>query len=133
LKPGKQTFVYFGGVNCSCDDYLNGELLGRHEGGFTPFQFEVTGRIRTGVQQTDPPGKQFAHTGWNTGIGFRLVNLWPWILIDFRSPFECPIAEKWNGAGLSEKGERNKASYVMKDFCDRGKGKLVAPLYYRVI
>lgn len=48
VKAGKRNFLYFGGVNYRADVYLNGELLGRHEGGFTPFQFEVTGKIKTG-------------------------------------------------------------------------------------
>jgi beta-glucuronidase len=43
-----RTFVYFGAVNYRARVYLNGEALGEHEGGFTPFQFEVTKRLREG-------------------------------------------------------------------------------------
>jgi Beta-galactosidase/beta-glucuronidase len=39
-------FVYFGGANYLSDVYLNGEKLGRHEGGFTPFNFEITKLVR---------------------------------------------------------------------------------------
>jgi len=39
-------FVHFGAANYQADVYLNGEPLGRHEGGFTPFEFEITGRVR---------------------------------------------------------------------------------------
>lgn len=39
-------FVYFGGANYLADVYLNGEKLGRHEGGFTPFNFEITSLVR---------------------------------------------------------------------------------------
>jgi beta-glucuronidase len=39
-------FIYFGAANYVADVYLNGEKLGRHEGGFTPFNFEVTNLIR---------------------------------------------------------------------------------------
>jgi beta-glucuronidase len=35
-------FVYFGAVNYEADVYLNGHKLGRHQGGFTPFTFEIT-------------------------------------------------------------------------------------------
>src|SRR5207253_9070479 len=37
---------HFGAANYQADVYLNGEALGRHEGGFTPFDFEITGRVR---------------------------------------------------------------------------------------
>ena len=47
-KPGQRQFIHFGAVNYAAKVYLNGRLLGTHEGGFTPFQFEVTGRLRAG-------------------------------------------------------------------------------------
>src|SRR5207253_10128626 len=39
-------FVYFGAANNLADVYLNGQKLGRHEGGFTPFNFEITNLVR---------------------------------------------------------------------------------------
>ncbi len=42
----KREFLYFGAVNYQCDVYFNNEYLGSHEGGFTPFQFEITGRLK---------------------------------------------------------------------------------------
>jgi beta-glucuronidase len=45
-KPNTRLFVYFGAANYLADVYLNGEKIGRHEGGFTPFNFEVTNLIR---------------------------------------------------------------------------------------
>lgn len=44
-------FVYFGAVNYMADVFLNGQKLGSHEGGFTPFQFEVTGILKNGVNK----------------------------------------------------------------------------------
>jgi len=38
--------LYFGAVNYRADVYLNGEKLGTHIGGFTPFYFEITGRLK---------------------------------------------------------------------------------------
>lgn len=37
-----RVFVYFEAVNYQADVYLNGKKLGKHIGGFTPFNFEVT-------------------------------------------------------------------------------------------
>ena len=39
-------FIYFGAANYLADVYLNGEKIGRHEGGFTPFNFEITKLVR---------------------------------------------------------------------------------------
>jgi len=38
---GSKVYLYFGAVNYRADVYLNGHKLGQHEGGFTPFNFEV--------------------------------------------------------------------------------------------
>ncbi|WP_210519254.1 glycoside hydrolase family 2 protein [Hymenobacter terricola] len=47
LKPaaGKRYFLYFGAINYEAHIYLNGKKLGMHQGGFTPVQFEVTGKL----------------------------------------------------------------------------------------
>ncbi|OGU47830.1 MAG: beta-glucuronidase [Ignavibacteria bacterium GWB2_36_8] len=42
LTSGKRLFVYFGAANYKAIIYLNGTKLGEHEGGFTPFNFEIT-------------------------------------------------------------------------------------------
>jgi len=47
-KPDKRVFIHFGAVNYRADIYLNGKYLGSHEGGFTPFQFEITDEIQNG-------------------------------------------------------------------------------------
>ena len=41
-KKGHAVFLQFGAVNYQAIVYLNGEKLGKHEGGFTPFSFEIT-------------------------------------------------------------------------------------------
>jgi beta-glucuronidase len=45
-KPDTRLFVYFGAANYFADVYLNGEKIGQHEGGFTPFNFEITKLVR---------------------------------------------------------------------------------------
>lgn len=45
LPKDKRVFLHFGAVNYFADVYLNGSLIGKHEGGFTPFQFEITDKL----------------------------------------------------------------------------------------
>jgi beta-glucuronidase len=40
--PDHRLFVYFGAANYEADVYLNGQKLGKHVGGFTPFAYEIT-------------------------------------------------------------------------------------------
>ena len=49
-KTGAHTrsFLYFGAANYFTRVYLNGKPLGEHEGGFTPFDFEVTDKLTEG-------------------------------------------------------------------------------------
>ncbi|MDR7209866.1 glycoside hydrolase family 2 TIM barrel-domain containing protein [Flavobacterium piscis] len=47
-KKDSRRFLHFGAVNYIADVYLNEEKLGSHEGGFTPFQFEITDKIKEG-------------------------------------------------------------------------------------
>ncbi|WP_299254350.1 glycoside hydrolase family 2 TIM barrel-domain containing protein [uncultured Aquimarina sp.] len=41
-KELNRVFVYFDAINYQADVYFNGKKLGKHVGGFTPFNFEVT-------------------------------------------------------------------------------------------
>jgi beta-glucuronidase len=45
-KDRARLFVHFGAANYLTDVYLNGQKLGRHEGGFTPFNFEITAVVK---------------------------------------------------------------------------------------
>lgn len=47
-KEGKRYFIYFGAVNYESHVYFNGEKLGSHIGGFTPFNYEVTDLLKDG-------------------------------------------------------------------------------------
>jgi beta-glucuronidase len=83
-QPGMRYFVRFGAANYAAEAWLNGKHLGRHEGGFTPFAFEVTGLLRasgnrltvgvdsTHTERTVPPPV----TDWETYGGItRSVRL----------------------------------------------------------
>jgi beta-glucuronidase len=43
-----RVFVYFGAAALRATVYLNGTKLGSHEGGYTPFDFEITNTVREG-------------------------------------------------------------------------------------
>lgn len=44
--PDHRLFVYFGAANYEADVYLNGNKLGKHIGGFTPFAYEITKLVK---------------------------------------------------------------------------------------
>ena len=44
-EDANRLFLYFGAVNYQAEVYLNGNKLGSHKGGFTPFQFEINDDI----------------------------------------------------------------------------------------
>ncbi len=46
--PGRRQFLHFGAANYQAIVWVNGEELGRHVGGFTPFEFEISDRLRDG-------------------------------------------------------------------------------------
>ena len=47
-KQGKKIILYFSAINYEAIVYINGKLLGKHEGGFTPFNYDVTDKIING-------------------------------------------------------------------------------------
>lgn len=47
-RRDERAFLKFGAANYTARIYLNGELVGIHEGGFTPFSFEVTDLLKNG-------------------------------------------------------------------------------------
>jgi beta-glucuronidase len=45
---GTRTYLYFGAGNYKTSVYVNGLLIGEHEGGHTPFNFDVTDQLKSG-------------------------------------------------------------------------------------
>ena len=79
-----RVYVHFGAINYESDIYLNGKKLGKHIGGFTPFNYEVTALLKeTGnslVVKVDNKRKREAvptlnTDWWNYGGITRDVNL----------------------------------------------------------
>ena len=48
INPQKKLILYFGAVNYESIIYINGILIGKHIGGFTPFNFDITTKIKNG-------------------------------------------------------------------------------------
>ena len=48
LKKDRLLYLYFGGANYQTDVWVNGQKAGSHEGGFTPFFFDVTSLLHKG-------------------------------------------------------------------------------------
>jgi beta-glucuronidase len=94
--PRNRLFLYFGAANYEAEVYLNGRKLGQHIGGFTPFEFEVTGRVNaTGnslVVRVDnrrhPEAVPTVNTDWWNYGGItrdvRLVETAPTFIRDYR-------------------------------------------------
>ncbi|MBO7068107.1 MAG: glycoside hydrolase family 2 [Bacteroidaceae bacterium] len=48
---GKNILLHFGAVDWRCYVYVNGELAGTHDGGSTPFFFDITPLLKQGAEQ----------------------------------------------------------------------------------
>ena len=49
---GKQIILHFGAVDYRCRVYVNGQFAGTHEGGHTPFSFDITQHLTADGQQS---------------------------------------------------------------------------------
>ena len=84
--PDERVILYFEAVNYEATVYLNGEVLGSHTGGFTPFQFDVSSVLQSGdnvlvVKVNNERHKEAVPTlcsdWWNYGGITRSVQLIP--------------------------------------------------------
>ncbi len=69
---GKDVLLHFGAVDWKADVFVNGSMVGSHQGGFTPFSFNVTPYLNARGPQTlevrvwDPTDKGFQPLGKQT-------------------------------------------------------------------
>ena len=107
--PGGRRFVYFGAANYDTRVYLNGALLGRHLGGFGPFNFEISERVRPGrnvlIVRVDNRRRRDAvpteqTDWWNYGGITRdvlLLEVPPTYVREFRLQFAAGSRDRLNG------------------------------------
>src|SRR5512146_1822443 len=62
FNPPRRVLLRFGAVDYLAEVFVNGQRVGAHEGGYTPFVFDITERVHAGRNQVavrvlDPPNK----------------------------------------------------------------------------
>src|SRR5690348_5233235 len=50
-RKGKRVLLHFGAVDWRSDIFVNGKNVGRHEGGYDPFTFDITDALKKGTKQ----------------------------------------------------------------------------------
>ena len=86
---GKRVFLHFGAVDQTCTVYLNGTVLGKNEGGYLPFSFDITDSLLDGenevylvardtLDRKYPYGKQKYNRGgmWYTPVSGIWQTVW---------------------------------------------------------
>jgi beta-glucuronidase len=71
---GKRLFLHFGAVNYIAEVFLNGRKTGSHEGGFTPFQFEITDKVKEGNNALIIKVNNMRHKNGLPGSGYDWLN-----------------------------------------------------------
>ncbi|MDR1284343.1 MAG: beta-galactosidase [Opitutaceae bacterium] len=86
---GTRVFVHFDAVFYHATVWLNGKLLGEHEGGYTPFEFDATGLLSDKADRKNALVVR-VNNAWSTGtipgaktrVSYQNLNygqLFPWI------------------------------------------------------
>lgn len=85
---GKRTLIHFGAVDQIAEVYVNGQLVGKHEGGYLPFSMDITDvmdkenqlivKVTDTLSKKYPYGKQTKKRGgmWYTPVSGIWQNVW---------------------------------------------------------
>jgi beta-galactosidase/beta-glucuronidase len=94
---GERIFLHFGAVDYDCQVWINDQHVGRHYGGSSSFEFEITEAVRAGANKivvlakddirsgVQPAGKQSA-TYYNSGCCkyTRVTGIWQTVWLEAR-------------------------------------------------
>lgn len=95
IPQGKHVYLCFGAVDFQARVWLNGRFIGEHEGGFTPFEFDVTSCMNKGdmnrltVRVFDPQDNAEIPIGKQGSWYTRISGIWQDVALELRS--ECFI------------------------------------------
>ena len=86
---GRRVFLVFGAVDWCATVWVNGQQIADHEGGYSPFEVELTGKVKPGQSArvavraydvTDPETPTGKQTGWYTPSG----GIWQTVYLEAR-------------------------------------------------
>lgn len=125
LTENQRAYLYFAGVDYACMVYLNGLLLGEHEGMFEDFSFDITEAYQAQerlvlevlilhapdemgqIGRTSQTSTQKSRFGYKWDFSTRLVNLGIWQDVELRIEEEAALDDLYlhtdvrkDGAGL---------------------------------
>jgi beta-galactosidase/beta-glucuronidase len=95
---GRRTLLHFGAVDYRATVWVNGQIAGSHEGGNTPFAFDITPLLRGGpnvvtVRAWDPPqdkliprGKQYWELNSKSIFYTRTSGIWQSVWLESAGP-----------------------------------------------
>ncbi|MBK1878960.1 glycoside hydrolase family 2 protein [Pelagicoccus mobilis] len=111
--------IDFDGVDYACDVWLNGTFLGRHEGAFSPFSFDVTEALRSSkkslagrnmlIVKLDPPPQVNARvagkkTPWFGDYWRDLIPFGIWQPVKMVTTGQCRILEVYANPKINDDG-----------------------------
>ncbi len=89
-QPGQKAYLCFGAVDFQARVWLNGKFIGEHEGGFTPFEFEVSTILEQGrtnrltVRVYDPQDNAEIPIGKQGSWYTRISGIWQDVRLECR-------------------------------------------------
>jgi len=91
IQKGTKIYLYFGAVDFYARIWLNGQYVGEHEGGFTPFEFDITnylsetGKNTVTVRVYDPEDNAEIPIGKQGSWYTRVSGIWQDVYIEERT------------------------------------------------